>query len=409
MKKNLFFIALLGLLLLALLPAAGAEEYFDLTDGKPVGEALDIPFEVSNELTQEYDTAEVYSYRYQILDNGFLRFAVEFTMPEGLDISAFDPPGGRHVKQISKRKTTAERSMIQFDVDPAKLQKVEIINISFYGKKNSRVFVTGHIAGLDLEPDPFVPTGNKPLQEPQELIYEAHNELTRQDALAEIHSYTFQKLENGYFRFTLEYTVPEGMQITVFNPNGRYVQMKGKNLTTSERSTIQFDLKKDVIMKAGAVVADFSAEGLGSYYATFYEKQNAFSTIYNYTEELSDGAPVGEPGEIRFWVENDLTKGKNEAAIQSYSWQEMDNGYIRFTVEYTMPEGLGIFVFNPPQGELIGMYSKGKTPGGKGKLQFDVWKDDLLSVDMLNINFFSEQGGDRCFIMFHVDENFRKE
>ncbi len=117
---------------------------------------------------------------------------------------------------------------------------------------------------------------------------------------------------------------------------------------------------------------------------------------------LSEGNPVGEPITIRYTITNELASGT--ATIHSYTAQKLDNGYVRFTVEYTVPEGLNIFVFNPPNGDLLAMSGSSRTTGERSTLVFELSDTDIAAItDGVNINFYTGDKN-RCFVFFQISQ-----
>lgn len=105
--------------------------------------------------------------------------------------------------------------------------------------------------------------------------------------------------------------------------------------------------------------------------------------------ELTSGTPNGAEQNINYTINDNMPDGHDIISIHSYTYQELDNGYLRFTMDYTMPAGLSVYVFNPPEGDLIGLWGSGTTSQDRSTLQFDIPADDLLSAGELNGYFSS--------------------
>lgn len=74
----------------------------------------------------------------------------------------------------------------------------------------------------------------------------------------EVHSYTAQKLDNGYIRFTIDCTTREGMPFSVFNPPNGDVFMFIGGPTTGERQTIVYDLPAEDVQSVSMIVMRFN-------------------------------------------------------------------------------------------------------------------------------------------------------
>jgi len=104
---------------------------------------------------------------------------------------------------------------------------------------------------------------------------------------------------------------------------------------------------------------------------------------------LTDGMPAGEPVGLDYKERPELSSGTG--TIHGFTSQSLDNGYTRFTLDYTMPKGMRIFVFDPPNGEKIGLRDDSGTSGSRSTLVFDV-ETALLSdteIENLTVNFYT--------------------
>ena len=113
------------------------------------------------------------------------------------------------------------------------------------------------------------------------------------------------------------------------------------------------------------------------------------------TISLTDGVPVGKAQEVAFRATDELAAGTGQ--IHQVTAQELDNGCTRFAVDYTVPQGLRIFVFDPPNGETVGLWGSGTTTGLRDTLVFDVETVLLEDSEGLTVNFF-RSGNDRYLV-----------
>ena len=385
MLSRAFVIALLFVLVLSIEAIAAEitipeDFFFDLTTGVPKGERQDLTFTISNELSQEPEIAEIYSVQAVQLDNAYTRFILEYTMPEGLGVFVFDPPGGRRIRMEGKEKTTSGRSILKFDLDNEKLTKTDMVNVNFNTGDKNRFFVMistpknlEHLDPLAMSLTDGTPVGNE-----YEAFFNVTNELADESDLAQIYGFRYQRLDNGNVRFTLDYSMPEGFHINVFNPNGRYVKMQGTKETVSGRNTVQFEIPNETILNANVIVVNFSAEQK-SYTVSFRVDEN-------YWLSLTEGMPISEAKTILFETENLLSKKTDKAEIHNCTMQELDNDYIRFTLEYTMPQAFSFYVFDP-QGKSIKLYSHETVPAKTNNVQFDILKADVEAAGSITAKF----------------------
>lgn len=116
-----------------------------LTDGKPVGNAKKLQWNSTNLL--QTGSYTIHSYQVQTLDNGCLRFTIDYTAPEGMRISVFDPPNG-NTFMLFLNNTGSSRTSQSFDLKREDVKKAGSITINFYRADNDRFFVFTNTEGL---------------------------------------------------------------------------------------------------------------------------------------------------------------------------------------------------------------------------------------------------------------------
>ena len=82
--------------------------------------------------------------------------------------------------------------------------------------------------------------------------------------------------------------------------------------------------------------------------------------------------------------------------VHSCTVQLLDNGYVRYTLDYTAPKNLFISVFSPPNGDLFMQIDNSGTTGNRDTLIFDLTVEDASATE-ITINFYYEDNG-RCFV-----------
>lgn len=406
---------MIGLFLL-ILPvtslAASAEDV--LTDGKPVGETMELDFSVNDKLKDTQSVHSIHGCSYQELDNGYIRISVEYTMPEGLDMYIFNPPSGKKISIRPDAKTTSERSALQFDINETDLLSVESVAINFHTDDRNRCFV--HLVTADVlsDKEPFFPlTEGNPIGEVYDVETNITDQITVPHEDIEVRSYQFQQLDNGYIRFTVIYNMPQGMTVSVVDTAGTKVNMVSRGKTKSGIGTLQFDLQETFITKVGGINVNFY-DNTGSY--------SAFCQTYNLIERtikrdltadmvnipvsstITVGEPVGRVYDFQPIIWNELKNKKNAPVIHEYKCQELDNENVRFTMEYTAPAGLNIYVFNPPDGDIIHMEGDEQTTSERSILQFEINKGVLAGVKEINVNFYTDHTN-RYFVFVNLEES----
>lgn len=110
---------------------------------------------------------------------------------------------------------------------------------------------------------------------------------------------------------------------------------------------------------------------------------------------LTDGTPVGKVKTLRWTDSNQLQAGSYK--IHSYTAQTLDNGYIRFTIEYTAPKNLRMVAFNPPDGALFKLFGS-YTSDARESQSFDLKEADVRAVKMFSVSFSA--GDNNRFFVF---------
>ncbi|MBP5468363.1 MAG: hypothetical protein J6Z11_03875, partial [Candidatus Riflebacteria bacterium] len=119
---------------------------------------------------------------------------------------------------------------------------------------------------------------------------------------------------------------------------------------------------------------------------------------------------------IKYETINKLPDGNN-GTIYSIIAQPLDNDYIRFTIEYFVPENLYFFIFdlsekidldaytlNQIENSVITLLPKTiKTVKEKGKLVFDLCNENIAEVSNINVLFSNDQIGG-FLVYFKTDQ-----
>ena len=110
----------------------------------------------------------------------------------------------------------------------------------------------------------------------------------------------------------------------------------------------------------------------------------------------TDGEPVGAPISLEYVTDNRLENGDFE--IYSYTAQYLNNGFVRFTLDYSAPKLRAITVFDPPDGNLFKYSDRTGTSGEREVLVYDLPMEQLQEAGRFTVNFNNENGG--RFLLF---------
>jgi len=117
------------------------------------------------------------------------------------------------------------------------------------------------------------------------------------------------------------------------------------------------------------------------------------------TITLTDGTPVGEAKTVEWTQTGQLQTGS--LTVHGSTVQELDNGYLRFTVDCTARAGMPFSVFNPPNGDIFMLYGP-ETSGERETLVYDLKKEDVQAVSGITMRFNFDDN-DRMFLFIRTE------
>ena len=219
--------------------------------------------------------------------------------------------------------------------------------------------------------------------------YSTSNELTT--GTVEIEDFYRQSLNNDYTRFTFIFTAPADYYSSLFEGNGDLFFLDSPYTTYGKRQIITFDLQNDHLELIASEFTLIFYKNDDDCFAISTEQAPTTMTTISYN--ITDGNPVGEPKEVNYNTWHD-DPDELPGEIHSITSQSLDNGYTRYSVQYTVPEMLNISVFNPPNGDKF-MYCDFNifTSSEKSTLVFDIANENLTEIS-ISIKFF---GSNRAF------------
>lgn len=226
-----------------------------------------------------------------------------------------------------------------------------------------------------------------------------------------IHSLTCQNLNNNMVRFVLQFSVPEGLNINIYNDyNGEVLlYVTPYKCIFPEIGSFTFDVSIYALNSLTAINVVFrdynQIYGSDSYFLGVYfepNERNSFS--YN----LTDGNPIGNPMDLEYYS-SFANPNETRGTIHSLTRQSLDNNHTRFVLQYTVPEGLRYNIFNPPNGDILLYVSPYEvTCSKKSTLVFDVSNTALEKMPSITIVFrdYKQLYGDSSFyFMLNFDPN----
>jgi hypothetical protein len=375
---------------------------FDLTTGTPSGTEYSINYMINNFLPNG-SAPVIHSYTYQELNNGCLRFTMDYTMPQGLSVFVFDPPNGDLINMDGSGITSGDRNTLQFDIPLDTLQATEGLNVNFYAGDDSCFIYFSKDSLFSQQPSGgprFNLTDGTPAGTVHDCDYTMYDTLPDGHAPATIHSYTCQELDNGCLRFTMGYTMPQGLSVSVSDPpNGERISMDGSGTTSGSRDTIQFDIQADKLQTAESFNVSFYDQN--GEYIVFLRTGSLFPVTTSLFEfNLTNGTPAGGIEDVGFDLGRMNVTPNMAGTIHSCTSQELDNGYTRFTVRFTVIPGLWLRATDRPGVNVLFSDSSIVTSGQSSVLQFDISNEDLAVTSAVQIIFIHGPGSPRSGYAF---------
>lgn len=104
----------------------------------------------------------------------------------------------------------------------------------------------------------------------------------------------------------------------------------------------------------------------------------------------TSGTPIGESKALETTVVNRLTEGS--FTVHSCTVQPLDNGYVRYTLDYTGPKGLTVSILDrATNGNLFSLRDDSGTPGGQSALVFDILAERATETKEIAIRFLTDE------------------
>ena len=250
------------------------------TFGKPVTDSVNLGYSLNN----PWDSAayEIHSITAVELDNGYIRYVLDMTLPEEAYFTAsyIDRQNADH--NLYTTTSTTGRQTFYLDMEKGALMnsmEVSILICEVASRYENLIFIpSSWITAM---------TEGEPVSDPVQLEWYAEaKEGYRGQA------FTVQALDNDYFRFTMEFAAEEGRTCTVFDPpNGNNVKLRWILSANKTEHTISFDLSKQTLE---------AVTNLTMYVDTF---DKMLVTIKNIPKAVGSAAAPVEVNEISWETE----------------------------------------------------------------------------------------------------------
>ena len=217
-----------------------------------------------------------------------------------------------------------------------------------------------------------------------------------------VHGVTAQPLDNGYTRFTLSYTLPHRMNVFVFDPpNAETIQISAQSKGSDQPEELVFDLEDSVWKSLGFVNVSFYQSDddrcfVGLHLGSGSGGSSAPAVQAPGGSFTTEGQAKGSAKRVIYQVDaRQLASGAMK--VHQVTAQPLDNGYTRFTLSYTLPRRMNIFIFDPPNGEKVSISTGSAGSSEPEELVFDLEDSVWKTIQNLSVSFYLSDD-DRCFV-----------
>lgn len=206
------------------------------TFGKPVTDSVNLGYSLTN--PWQSDAYQIHSITAMELDNGYIRYALDITLPKEAYFTAsyIDRKSAAH--NMYTTTSTTGRQTFYLDMEKGALMnsiEVTVLICEVASRHQNLIIIPSSWITAMAE--------GEPVSNPTQLQWSAEG---RSDYKAE--SFTVEPLDNGYFRFTMRFSAPAGEICGVIDPpNGDYVKFKWILEEGKTEHTISFDLSKETL------------------------------------------------------------------------------------------------------------------------------------------------------------------
>lgn len=191
----------------------------------------------------------------------------------------------------------------------------------------------------------------------------------------EVYGMTETVLENGNIRYVLEYRATPGMTIQAFDPpNGEMYRFQREQPTSGQVEQCIFEVDKYTMDKLQYITLSFFSEMDEGNFFVYIQKNR-------YVSNVTAGNPVGEAKQLK-------TSTFGRVTAHSVTMQNLDNGFVRFTVDCTVSESRFISFFTPPDGDIFMYITNYPISSGRNTFVVDVLQESVANASEITINFF---------------------
>lgn len=280
---------------------------------------------------EETGKVEIEKYAVQELEETY-HFILEYSTTESVQIEGYLSTAETAYLFLEEDSLSDGRKIQEFDIPREAVSEYTQMDLFFVPETGENIALSVYF------PMRIQQTGAKPMDEPIRPGYTLRKKW-KSDAY-QIHDCYVQHLDNSHIRYTLDITLPKRAYFSVYLADGLDTALAFQMFSVNGRYQYIFDIP-DETFAATREVNILICEERSRY-------ENLISIPCGMLNACTDGMPVSDPIPLEFFA-----KDKKGYSILGCTVQELDNGFLRYTLEYTAPQDQLCSVFDPPDGDSV--------------------------------------------------------
>lgn len=308
--------------------------------------------------------------------SGVVRYTIDYCAPAGMSMELLN----QQWKHVFDRTTTDRQESLVFEMDSDDVRKLcGTFDVRFaFGEEDyylMKVLSSWPVSGNGAS----VPEAGLP--EEFEVGFFGRNALVSGEGTVE----TFAVKDGGEnWQFVLSHTLPSDLDGRVYVYAGEESRPVAENAEPAGEGLFRFEIPKEDLSEMEGINVLFASEDAG-----YYE----VSTNLPLRVQKTNGAPIGEPVPLGFAAEN--ASKATEYEIQGITAQKLDNGYVRFVMDMTLPADqmaqatLCMDLQDAWKNQTLSSF---QTTGMREQYVLDIDQGTLAASQYLTLGTYTEKG-----------------
>lgn len=203
----------------------------------------------------------------------------------------------------------------------------------------------------------------------------------------QVFDYSAETLSNGNVQLSFDFQAPSGMNVTIWG-----IPSMGESWSelflrdtksTGEKESYTVSINKEIMDTLDGIFFGCYNDG-DAYMFGIYLLKNDLKT---------NGTPTGTAKNLQYGTDGQIT-------VYGVTAQMLDNGYVRYTIDFSVSAGRFISFFDPPNGDRFMRVRYSETTGERETMVIDIKQEDNNAVSDITMKFFEESGEDAAWVFF---------